>query len=560
MSWGVTLETHRQVHGPHCTCDPDSALRLQTLRLLHAFADTSDAPLGRPGLERADPQRLLLTEREQERGERGEKSEDKSEATKAQAAEEAEEGVVSVVVRVLRQEPPTSPFRFWLTSCVEAFLRSAQRTRGQKRFVALFAGGAGIVAPLVAEILARAPPERPSATRGSAETSAETFDEASVGGGAGSDGNAGGGADGEADRHCTMQTACDLLGEGAKFCPATVAAIDAALLASPNGHSTFLRSVQSHLVDANVLYRAVVLTVAARGPSGETPKPLRTIRLTGGAPSSRGPGGATAVAEAAAAAVSDDAAPGAARDAATGTERVTDLSVARLAALRAFVAASEGGMLTRLMAVVPADTVSHENICVLNTGLVLCLLAHRRGELAALLARADAEAGAAARAEAGTADARAAFSEDRRDAGGVNAGGEDAGGAGLGVDTAAAAAQDALKAAPDALAAAPDASAAAARLNFRRLLWFWREYYGHRGRDRASLEQSSRLPFKAWAAVVDLLCADDGAPTALLASPPRLPPSPYAAVPTLLTTAVPRPVPFPAQGPSSEHGTEGEGQ
>ena len=63
--------------------------------------------------------------------------------------------------------------------------------------------------------------------------------------------------------------------------------------------------------------------------------------------------------------------------------------------------------------------------------------------------------------------------------------------------------------------------------NFREVLWFWFEYYTHRGRDRLSLEFSSHLRFQEWIQVVSLLGADDGSPTALVRHPVRLPRSPY---------------------------------
>ena len=63
--------------------------------------------------------------------------------------------------------------------------------------------------------------------------------------------------------------------------------------------------------------------------------------------------------------------------------------------------------------------------------------------------------------------------------------------------------------------------------NFRELLWFWREYYLRRGRDRLSIEFSSRIPFPYWLDLVDLLCKDDASPTSLVRNPPTLPLSPY---------------------------------
>ena len=35
-------------------------------------------------------------------------------------------------------------------------------------------------------------------------------------------------------------------------------------------------------------------------------------------------------------------------------------------------------------------------------------------------------------------------------------------------------------------------------VNFRELLWYWREYYLRRGRDRLSIEFSSHIPFRHW--------------------------------------------------------------
>lgn len=38
--------------------------------------------------------------------------------------------------------------------------------------------------------------------------------------------------------------------------------------------------------------------------------------------------------------------------------------------------------------------------------------------------------------------------------------------------------------------------------NFRELLWYWREYYLRRGRDRLSIEFSSHVPFEQWQRLV----------------------------------------------------------
>ena len=42
--------------------------------------------------------------------------------------------------------------------------------------------------------------------------------------------------------------------------------------------------------------------------------------------------------------------------------------------------------------------------------------------------------------------------------------------------------------------------------NFRELLWYWREYYLRRGRDRLSIEFSTHIPFENW---IDLVGKND---------------------------------------------------
>jgi hypothetical protein len=43
-------------------------------------------------------------------------------------------------------------------------------------------------------------------------------------------------------------------------------------------------------------------------------------------------------------------------------------------------------------------------------------------------------------------------------------------------------------------------------VNFRELLWYWREYYLRRGRDRLSIEFSSHIPFFQWNSLVGKTC------------------------------------------------------
>ncbi|KUF95301.1 hypothetical protein AM588_10005387 [Phytophthora nicotianae] len=124
-------------------------------------------------------------------------------------------------------------------------------------------------------------------------------------------------------------------------------------------------------------------------------------------------------------------------------------------------------LLRDLMTIVTMDDINHENICCLNTAIVILVFQHRRKRLPAILEAL----------------------RDHEDVSGKQ---------GYVCD------------------------------NFRGLLWFWIQYYTPRGRDRLGLEHSSEVKFEEWRHVVSLLCADDGSETALLSTPARLPPSPYS--------------------------------
>ncbi|OWZ13750.1 hypothetical protein PHMEG_00012872 [Phytophthora megakarya] len=132
-----------------------------------------------------------------------------------------------------------------------------------------------------------------------------------------------------------------------------------------------------------------------------------------------------------------------------------------------FLAVNLVRLLRDLMTIVTMDDINHENICCLNTAIVILVFQHRRRRLPAILEAL----------------------RDHEDVSGKH---------GYVCD------------------------------NFRGLLWFWIQYYTPRGRDRLGLEHSSEVKFEEWRHVVSLLCADDGSETALLSSPARLPPSPYS--------------------------------
>ena len=148
-----------------------------------------------------------------------------------------------------------------------------------------------------------------------------------------------------------------------------------------------------------------------------------------------------------------------------------------------FLCKERENVLLRLMGTISIHTINHENICCLNTAIIITILAYKRGQLGTLLENCRLLLQRQHIPAPALEDTKVCveFPSDE-----INL-----------------------------------------FSNFRRLLWYWREYYLRRGRDRLSLEFSSHLPFKIWNTVVELLCADDGSPTSLLARPMKLPGSPY---------------------------------
>ena len=119
LSWGKSdSETNTDtggIHGPGCECNPESALRVQYLRLLHNYCDRD--------CDNYEGKREVL-------------SEDERKYLRLKSGRECnwdwldepftgEKGLLSKLIDVLMKEPGDSIYRFWLASCVEAYLRGA---------------------------------------------------------------------------------------------------------------------------------------------------------------------------------------------------------------------------------------------------------------------------------------------------------------------------------------------------------------------------------------------------------------------------------------------------
>jgi hypothetical protein len=170
-----------------------------------------------------------------------------------------------------------------------------------------------------------------------------------------------------------------------------------------------------------------------------------------------------------------------------------------------FLDINRGRLVRDLLGVVDLMNINHENICCLNTVVVLVIFAHRRNALRQLLQefkRIGFE-GNLGRHNNERHDSDGTFTEAMRS---------------LDIDD------------DHPLESLERKDRDAAR-KFRELIWFWKEYYSHRGRDRLSLEFSSHIRFQEWKNVVSVLGADDGSSTSLLPKPVRLPRSPYQRAP-----------------------------
>eukprot|EP00245_Coleochaete_scutata_P010481 TRINITY_DN3673_c0_g3_i1.p1 TRINITY_DN3673_c0_g3~~TRINITY_DN3673_c0_g3_i1.p1 ORF type:complete len:571 (+),score=78.65 TRINITY_DN3673_c0_g3_i1:210-1715(+) len=410
------------IHGPGCACNPQSALKIQYLRLLHNFCD-------RDGSNRKNKD--LLIERPVRPSSSSEVGSSSTPSTMKGMTEQlyatstakgmAEQlhariegkGLMEKVLRLLMDEPCDSVYRFWLASCVEAFLRGSD-PRDQE-----YVASTGLMEHLLEEIL-----------KGGFKCAP------------------------------TLQINFDLLGELIKFNPCLFARFNRLLRGKQ--FDRLVEVIVTHLVDSNVFIRAVILSLEAFrkvevDPQAQVhghadydsdtldpdwrlfPKASRQNTSIEGSdePSTSGCGGYMSSYERAA---------------------IFDTDGCRITA---FISCNALRLLRDLMCAVRPGDINQDNICVLNTALIFCILAERNGRLSSYLQALR------------TADM-----------------GGPSGGVGSVVR------------------------------NFRVLLDFWRDYYARRrGRDRASLEYSTTIPFPEWERMVELLCAGPENPMSLLYSP-----------------------------------------
>jgi len=517
------------IHGPGCECTPESALSIQYLRLLHNFCDRD--------CDNYTARRLLLSSEERNYI----FSEGNTEANPSESPE-LSPGLFTKMLGAFMQESDDSPYRFWLASCAESYLR------GSSPQEQLFAARSGLLIHLVEDIIS-------------------------------------------GKLHCagSLQTSFDLLGELCKGNPEVLH-----LLVSTFDEDTFRRIMSAaaeNLVDSNVFIRSLLLTIeriaAAKlckqyeieriqqplsrfsnseyapwsGKTGEYSRFYLTHSWwdvpTFGRQSYRrrhpGSGAEVAIDKSR----SSDwfpFRPFRAFSSAQGLEESTSFNSSvgyngwvfspdqltetlgdatyspnTIERMSWFLTTNQARLLRDLLGVVDLRNINHENICCLNTAVVVAIFAYRRAHLAGVLSelrRMSDDEKERRRSNSSSTCVEVAYVADamsqleleglgRRRSIGRNFQ-STTGGSSWRIST---------------LAIYGDRNDVLR--NFRELLWFWSEYYKNRGRDRLSLEFSSHLRFQEWIKVVNLLGADDGSNTSLTRQPIRLPKSPYRRAPLL---------------------------
>eukprot|EP00520_Triparma_pacifica_P017630 CAMPEP_0118668016 /NCGR_PEP_ID=MMETSP0785-20121206/20114_1 /TAXON_ID=91992 /ORGANISM="Bolidomonas pacifica, Strain CCMP 1866" /LENGTH=1410 /DNA_ID=CAMNT_0006562547 /DNA_START=278 /DNA_END=4510 /DNA_ORIENTATION=- len=519
LAWGTNADPTEfsALHGPGCECNPESALRVQYLRVLHNYCDRDcDNYFECREMLSEDERRYLGFTDNSSRGDMS--------CFNRPPPHPSRRGLLFKLVQVLMKEPADSQYRFWLASCIEAFLRGS--TDIERMYVARY----GLMDFLSEEILS---------------------DKLRCAG--------------------SLQTSFDLLGELVKG-DSTVLAYFVKRL-SEEKFERLMSVSTANLVDSNVFIRSLLISLEREKYKRE----LKRSGTLGDAVSGRDgrnrgrsylthswwevegvsldnddsdngvnfelgdeEGSETKDVEG----VGEDflrrrmgglrlyeidtpdwyctfeeamarrERVGSSRDAGRINNSLVreDLSAIgsvgwkfsplkikevvddaesyqpnTLSRIRWFLSANQTRLLRHLMSIVDLGDVNHENICVLNTVIVILIFVNRKGEdnlkrVLRELRRIDAQE------DGGGVVLEGDVEREKTGKGGI------------------------LR-------------------NFRQLLFFWREYYTHRGRDRLSLEFSSHLRFAEWNNIVTKLCADDGSEESLMDMPIDLPRSPYSKPP-----------------------------
>lgn len=204
LSWTdphATSDDGLHPHGPGCDCNSEASVRVQLLRLVLHFCDRGSAFKD-----------MMLSEYERRAAATGQFTPGfhaLPPPPQPPRPQPSPDGLLSSMMRVLFSLSPESNYRFWISSCLESFLR------GNDGPTKTWLASGGLVAHLVSEI--------------------------------------------EANKYApALQTNFDLLGELVRHDATAMALLESAIVASER--QSILPLARENVLDSNVFIRALVLT------------------------------------------------------------------------------------------------------------------------------------------------------------------------------------------------------------------------------------------------------------------------------------------------------------
>ncbi len=240
MSWDAPPYTGinhlEHVHGPNCECNPEGAVRIQYLRLIHNFYDRDFLGNNSKFVVLSPEERKWIlsssaTDIDDEESEGWRRWRDEATSTNMGTALTTihsphgrgnRNGLVVKIIQTLNKEKSDSTYRFWLSACLENFLR------GSGRMAQYFVVKSGALAPTVRHIISGC----------------------------------------NDDNHSTMQTSFDLLGEIIKANKNILEYMESVL--SNDEFREFMVVVMDNLVESNVFLRSLFLTLEVISASNAT--------------------------------------------------------------------------------------------------------------------------------------------------------------------------------------------------------------------------------------------------------------------------------------------------
>ncbi|XP_061163196.1 short transient receptor potential channel 4-associated protein-like isoform X2 [Saccostrea echinata] len=194
-------------HNAACECSPEVALKIQFLRLVHSFCDHSDY------------KHLLLSKNELNEVVRintkaGSLALSNLSSVNKQLMCKGSKGLLTKIVEVMKKEPTTSTFRFWLARAVESYLRGNTSYCDQ-----VFLMRRGLLQHVASNIVEH-----------------------------------------EIRHKEILQSSFDLLGELIKFNVEAFRTFEEILHTQPN-FDKFINTVNRNLVDSNMFIRSLVLSL-----------------------------------------------------------------------------------------------------------------------------------------------------------------------------------------------------------------------------------------------------------------------------------------------------------